>query len=157
MILGTRPASVHAFIAFPNIWVAFSQYTFVFLVFGTDSRHAPRGRSRIYCFSVCLGNMFVVNLCIPCVWQWFSRCAPLSSTYLYVSYRLANIVPVNLWIPCVWQWFSLCAKRALIYVLFSFGLDNMFWVNIWIPFVWQWISQRAQRAFIHLLRFWWFA
>ena len=62
MILATRPTSVNEFVIFLTVWVTFSQYTYVFLLFGNDSRDAPRYGLRIYFVSYGLANMFEVNL-----------------------------------------------------------------------------------------------
>ena len=67
MIQATRNASVRAFIVFLNVSVTFSQSTYVFIVFCNDYLPAPRERSRIFCFSICLRNIYKVNVCIPYV------------------------------------------------------------------------------------------
>ena len=68
MILATRPAIVYAFLICCMVWVRCSLSTYVFHVFSNESRDAPRYRLRIYYFSLCLGKMFTVNICIPYVW-----------------------------------------------------------------------------------------
>ena len=60
------------------------QSTYVFLLFCNDSSHAQRERSRIYCFSECSGQISIVNLCIPCVWQRFPPRAPRAFTHLWL-------------------------------------------------------------------------
>ena len=62
MILATRPTGVLSFIVFLKVWVTSSQQTYVFHMFGNDSRDAARYRLRIYYFSIGLANMFLVNI-----------------------------------------------------------------------------------------------
>ena len=78
----TRTASVRAFI----VVLLFGQYVvskpMYSVCLAMILAPAPRKRSCIYCFSHCLGNMLLVHVCIPCVWQWLSARAPRAFTHL---------------------------------------------------------------------------
>ena len=75
-----RNQSVHVFLNFRKVWLSFSKYTYVFLACSNGYRQALREHSRVSYVFECLANMFVVNLCIPCVWQWLSPGAPRALT-----------------------------------------------------------------------------
>ena len=94
-------------------------------MFCNDSRYAPNERSFIYCFSYGLVNIFVVNLIISFVWQWFSRRAQRAFIHLLLLLRFGYLLRMNLWIPSVWQWFSQRAPLSFTHLLLFlvFGLD----------------------------------
>ena len=107
-------------------------------------------------FPIVVLIFFLVNIWIPCVWQWFQRRTKRAFIHVLFSNSFGDISVVNIWIPCVLQWFWNAPRYRLCIHYFSMCFANICLVNIWIPCVWQWFPLRTQRAFMNLVRFLWF-
>ena len=131
MFLVTRPASVHTFIVVPDVLVTCSQSTYVFLVFCDYYRNGARERSRIDCFVLkCVGNVFLVNLCIPDVWQCVSPRAPRAFTHLLCLFQCLDNIFWSKHMYALWLAMILAMRPASVHAFITF-------FNVWVT-SYQW-------------------